>query len=80
MVDAKLASIITSPWLLVTPEITNQSDGAQHISAKFNFPTAYTFKSSDIITFGIAGGLTKNPEEFQDSLTVMADKLPDTTD
>lgn len=37
-VDAKPARIITSPWSSVTPQVTNQSDGAQHlISAKFNF-------------------------------------------
>ncbi|KAM0265157.1 hypothetical protein ACHAQJ_000310 [Trichoderma viride] len=72
-------NLSTSPWQDVTPGISSVqiSDATFLITANLQFPGTYTFNTSDTITFGINGDLTKDPDTYTKSFIFAADALPD---
>lgn len=71
-----------NPWAQITAETTNQQIDASTyvVTAQLNIDGGYTFNSGDtLLTFGINGDLTTDPERYKESFTLGADQLPDTS-
>ena len=71
----------TTPWVEITPEITNtQIDtNVLIITAKLSISGGFTFKTGDILNWGINGDLTQDPDAWTSSFFFAVDVLPDTT-
>ncbi|KAB8222576.1 hypothetical protein BDV33DRAFT_201279 [Aspergillus novoparasiticus] len=81
-VDFKSPATVADPWgpMTITTEKLREAknpDGTFSVTLKLNIEGGHKFDPTDTITFPINGDITKKPDPYTSSFTLIADDYPD---